>query len=99
MTLFNRKKDLKTTLVEAQIEEVTRQMDTVTADSPEYAAMVKQLIELYKIKEPNSSADRRALVLALAPVAAQVLIVALIMGYEQRGHSFTSKAAAFIRKP
>lgn len=96
MTLFNRKEQ-KLTLVEEQIEEVTRQMNTVTADSPEYAAMVKQLMELYKIKEPN--AHDRTLLLALIPVAAQVLSIALIMVYEQRGHSFTSKAANFIRKP
>lgn len=96
MTILKRKPK-KLTLVEEQIAEVTAQMHTVTADSPEYAAMVKQLIELYKIKDPN--VRERTSLKDWIPVIASVGGIALIMVYEQRGHSFTSKAATFLRKP
>lgn len=96
MTIFKRKSK-EPTLVEEQIAEVTRQMHTVPADSPEYAAMVKQLIELYKIKDPN--VRERTTLKDWIPVIASVGSIVLIIAYEQGGHSFTSKAANFIRKP
>ena len=96
MTIFKRKQKTLT-LVEEQIAEVHRQMHTVTADSPEYAAMVKQLLELYKIKDPGLR-DSTTLK-DWIPVIASLSGIALIIVYESLGHSFTSKAASFIRKP
>lgn len=96
MTILKRKPKVKT-LIEEEIEEVRRQMQTVTADSPEYEKMVKQLIELHKIKDPNL---REGTTLKdWIPVIASLGGIALIIVYESFGHSFTSKAASFIRKP
>lgn len=96
MTIFKRKQKTPT-LVEEQIAEIHRQMHTVTADSPEYAAMVKQLLELYKIKDPNlrESTSLKDWI----PVIASLGGIAMIIVYESLGHSFASKAASFIRKP
>lgn len=96
MTIFQRKQK-KTTLIEEEIARVREEMQTVTADSPEYAAMVKQLIELHKIKDPGL---RESTTLKdWIPVIASLSGIALIIVYESFGHSFTSKAASFIRKP
>ncbi len=96
MHIFKRKQK-ELTLVEAQIAEVHSQMATVTADSPEYATMVKQLIELYKIKDPASK--ERTTLKDWIPVIASIGGILVIIAYEQKGHSFSSKAATFIRKP
>ena len=96
MTIFQRKQK-KTTLIEEEIARVREEMQTVTADSPEYAAMVKQLIELHKIKDPGL---RESTTLKnWIPVIASLGGITLIIVYESLGHSFTSKAASFIRKP
>lgn len=96
MLAFKRKQK-KLTLVEEQIADVHRQMASVTADSPEYAAMVKQLLELYKIKDPQSA--ERTTLKDWIPVIASIGGILVIIAYEQRGHSFSTKAASFIRKP
>jgi hypothetical protein len=92
-----KKKQEQKTIVEELIEDLKRQMDVVEADSPEYAAMMKQLAELYKIKDPNAR-DRTTL-RDWIPVIASLSGITLIIVYESFGHSFTSKAATFIRKP
>lgn len=96
MTIFKRKQKTPS-LVEEAIADAHAQLATLTADSPEYAATVKQLQELYKIKDPN--AHERTTLKDWIPVIASVGSIVLIIAYEQRGHSFTSKAASFIRKP
>lgn len=96
MTIFKRKPK-ETSFVEEEIKEVRRQMASLTADSPEYAAMVKQLIELSKIKDP--SLRESTSLKDWIPVIASLGGIALIIIYEQLGHSFTSKAASFVRKP
>jgi len=83
--------------LEEAIKAVFAEMESLTADSAEYAKCVDQLDKLYKIKDPKSK-DRTTLK-DWIPVIASVGGIALIMIYEQRGHSFTSKAATFIRKP
>lgn len=96
--MLNKKaKEAKQTLIEKQIEEVTRQMASLTADSPEYAKMVTQLQELYKIKDPN--VRERTTLKDWIPVIASLGGIIVIIAYEQAGHSFTSRAASFIRKP
>lgn len=96
MTIFKRKPK-ETSFVEEEIKEVRRQMASLTADSPEYAAMVKQLIELSKIKDP--SLRESTSLKDWIPVIASLSGITLIIVYESFGHSFTSKAASFIRKP
>lgn len=96
MTILKRKPK-KPTLIEEEIARVREEMQTVLADSPEYEKMVKQLIELHKIKDPNL---REGTTLKdWIPVIASLSGIALIIVYESLGHSFTSKAASFIRKP
>jgi len=82
--------------LEEQIAEVHRQMHTVTADSPEYAKMLEQLANLYKIKDPKSkeSTSLRDWI----PVIGSIGAVLIVLVYESTGHSFTSKAVSFIRK-
>lgn len=92
---FNRKQE--ESKLEEAIAAVFAEMESLTADSPEYAKCVDQLDKLYKIKDPKSK--DRAVFKDWIPVIASVGSIALIMIYEQRGHSFTSKAASFIRKP
>lgn len=96
MNIFKRKLK-ETTLIEEEIARVREEMQTVTADSPEYAAMVKQLIELYKIKDPNlrESTSLKDWI----PVIASLGGIVLILVYESFGHSFTTKAATFLLKP
>ena len=96
MNIFKRKPK-ETTLIEEEIARVREEMQTVTADSPEYAAMVKQLIELYKIKDPNlrESTSLKDWI----PVIASLGGIVLILVYESFGHSFTTKAATFLLKP
>jgi hypothetical protein len=95
--MLNKKQERKKTIIEAQIEEVVSQMASLTADSPEYAKMVTQLQELYKIKDPN--VRERTTLKDWIPVIASIGGILVIIAYEQAGHSFTSKAVSFIRKP
>ena len=98
MTIFKRKpKEARAAIIDDLIEDLKRQMDVTLADSPEYAAMVKQLAELYKIKDSNAR-DRTTLK-DWIPVIASLSGIMLIILSESFGHSFTSKAASFIRKP
>ena len=82
--------------LEEQIAEVHRQMHTVTADSPEYAKMLEQLANLYKIKDPKSKESTT--LKDWIPVIGSVGAVLIVLVYESTGHSFTSKAVSFIRK-
>lgn len=89
------KQEKKTQLDEA-IEQVHLEMSVLTADSPEYAKCVDQLDKLYKIKDPKSK--DRAVLKDWIPVIGSLAGVAMIIVYEQYGHSLTSKAVSFIRK-
>jgi len=82
--------------LEEQIAEVHRQMHTVTADSPEYAKMLEQLANLYKIKDPKSKESTT--LKDWIPVIGSIGAVLIVLVYESTGHSFTSKAVSFIRK-
>lgn len=91
-----KRKQEKTQLDEA-ITDAHQQLADLTADSPEYAKIVDQLDKLYKIKDPKSK-DRTSLK-DWIPVIASISGILVIIAYEQAGHSFTSKAVSFIRKP
>jgi hypothetical protein len=94
--LSKKTKQDKQTLIEKQIKDITDQMASVTADSPEYAKMVTALQELYKIKDPN--VRERTTLKDWIPVIASIGGILVIIAYEQAGHSLTSKAVSFIRK-
>ena len=95
--LKKKPKDIRAAIIDDLIEDLKRQMDVTLGDSSEYAAMVKQLAELYKIKDGN--ARDRATLKDWIPVIASLSGILLIILYESFGHSFTSRAASFIRKP
>ena len=81
--MFKKTQTTQQTLLEKEIAEIYRQMDTVPADSPEYAAMVKQLTELYKIKDP-SVRDRTTLkdwIPVIASLSGIVTIIEIITGH------------------
>lgn len=95
--LKKKPKEVRAAIIDDLIEDLKRQMDAETGDSPEYAAMTKQLAELYKIKDSNAR-DRTTLK-DWIPVIASLSGILLIILYESFGHSFASRAATFIRKP
>lgn len=63
--------------------------------SEEYAAMVDQLVKLYKLKEIKSSRSVSPDTLAL--VAANLAGIMLIVGHE-RANVVTSKAIGFVQR-
>lgn len=94
--MFSKKTVEKTKLDDA-IEEVYRQMESLTADSAEYAKMVIQLDALYKIKSQNK--DKNSVELKdWIPVIGSVGGILVIIIYESMGHSMTSKAMSFVKK-
>lgn len=88
------KKNTEPTGLQKAIDNVLREMDGVTADSSEYAAMVDQLTKLYAIQDRNPnrvSAD------TLATIGANLAGILLIINHE-RMHVVTTKALGFVSK-
>ena len=94
--MLRKKDDPKTTLLEDSIAAVHAEMATLTADSPEFAACVKQLQELYKIKDPK--VESRVHLKDWIPVIGSFGGIALIVAYESFGNTLTSKAVGFVSK-
>lgn len=90
------KKVVEKTKLDETIEEVHRQMESLTADSDEYAAMVEQLEKLYKIKDPKSK-DQVNLK-DWIPVIGSIGGILVIVTFEAMGHTLTSKALGFTSK-
>lgn len=82
--------------IDDAIRNVYREMESLTADSPEYAKMVDQLDKLYKIKD-HMVKDRVGLKTWI-PVIGSVGGILVIVVFEAFGHSVTSKALSFARK-
>jgi uncharacterized protein (UPF0335 family) len=89
------KKQKEPSKLDEAINEVYREMAGVTADSKEYAAMVKQLKVLHKMKT-QESAFRVTPDTALI-VAANVLGIVVIVSHE-RVAVITSKALGLIMR-
>jgi hypothetical protein len=92
--MFNQESSEKTELEKA-ISELLSEMAGAQGDSPEYAAMVDQLVKLHAMKteerRPRISPD------TLATIAANLGGILIIVGHE-RAHIVTSKALGFIKR-
>lgn len=82
--------------IDNAIDDALAQLKTVSLDSDEYAAMMDQITQLYKLKEKNTSRDRVSPD-TLAIIVGNLAGIALIIGYEH-AHVVTSKALGFVMK-
>lgn len=76
------------------ITDLHKQMNSVTADSPEYAKMTEQLEKLTKLLPKKSSISPDTLAIVFGNLAG----ILLILNYE-RVNVIGSKALSFIIKP
>lgn len=81
--------------LEKAIDDLFTEMNSVNADSEEYAKMADQLVKLYKLKEVDI--PRQVSPDTLAVVIGNLLGIVLIVGHE-RTHVVTSKALGFVMK-
>jgi hypothetical protein len=79
------------------INQILSEMETVTADSPEFAKMVDQLVTLYKALPPTKEKESIVKWDTLATVAGNLLGIGMILGFERAG-VITSKALGFVMK-
>jgi hypothetical protein len=90
-----RKPQIELLKLEDIIDNLTAEMAGHEADSEGYAACVKQLGALYKIRSENQG-DRVSRDTILT-VSANLIGIILILHYEQM-HVMTSKALSFVMK-
>jgi hypothetical protein len=95
-----KRKQKEPTRLEIVIDNVLDELSGFTADAPEFAAMTDQLRKLYELKGIDRE-NRRSLRTpspdTLAIVAANLLGICVIVGYE-RANVITSKAVSFVLK-
>lgn len=97
MNLFTRKPNSNEEGLEAQINKVLAEMQTVGTESPKYPAMLETLKELYKLKEVDYADKPKALSPdTVAIVVGNLIGIGILVGYEH-GHVITSKTLAFIK--
>lgn len=93
--MFDKKTDIEPKGLDKAIADVLSEMETVTADSDEYARMVDQLDKLCKMrtykKDPSVKLD------TIVAVAGNLAGIIVILGFE-RAHVITSKALGFVIK-
>lgn len=77
------------------INQVFSEMESLTADSDEYAKMVNRLEQLYKLKCPEKA--NKLSKDAILAVVGNLAGIVLILGYE-RAHVVASKALGFVLK-
>lgn len=87
-------KDEETPLDKA-INQVFSEMESLTADSDEYAKMVDRLEQLYKLKYPEKA--NKLSKDAILAVVGNLAGIVLILGFE-RAHVVASKALGFVLK-
>lgn len=96
--MFRRKPNANEQNLEAQINKVLAEMQTVGTDSPKYPAMLETLKELYKLKEVDYADKPKALSTdTVLQVAGSLVGIVIIVGYE-RAHVLTSKALNHLVK-
>lgn len=81
--------------LEKAIDKLLLAMDKIENNTPEYTMMVERLERLYKLKAID--APRRVSPDAIATVAANLVGILLIIGYEH-ANVVTSKALNFVMK-
>jgi len=82
------------TALEKAIDQVLKEMETVTADSPEFAKMVDRLVTLHKALPEK---ERKVKWDTLITVAGNLAGIVMILSFE-RAHVVTSKALSFVLK-
>ena len=80
--------------LEAAIAQVLSEMESLTADSPEYAKMVDQLTKLYSLKPKKAQGFSKD---TLLTVGANLAGIVLILSFEKTG-VITTKALSFVKK-
>lgn len=83
-------------VLDEPIARILTEMNHYGPDSPEYPVLVKHLSKLVKLKE--MSKRKRISSDMLLQVSGNVLVVLIIVAYEQR-HPMISKGLGFINKP
>ena len=86
---------IETPTLENIIDSVLTELNSVNADSDEFAKMVDQLEKLYKIKDTQK--PDRVKMDTLLPVVGNLFGIVAILGFE-RAHVVTSKALSFVLK-
>lgn len=81
--------------IDSVVDDILRQMDDVTADSPEFEKMTDQLVKLEKLKAETG--PKKISPDVLATIAANLAGILVIVGHE-RTHIITSKALSFVLK-
>jgi hypothetical protein len=84
----------KRTKLDKEIDRVLSEMEKVSSDSEQYAAMVDNLEVLYKFKNENKNLISKD---TIAIIAGNLLGIVLILGYE-KANVITSKALGFVLK-
>ena len=93
--MFTRKPSDEDIALNSAILDVLHDMNSVSSESEDYAASIKHLSELYKIKEHHAPKSISPDVLLTA--GANVVGILLILHYEQT-HVIASKALSFVMK-
>ena len=94
--MSTKKYEIEKSGLDKAIDSVLREMESLTADSPEFERMVNQLDKLYKMKQ--SVAPARISPEVVLTVAGNLAGIGMILGYE-KANVITSKALNFIIKP
>lgn len=81
--------------LERAIDDLLNQMNSVTADTPEYSAMTDQLVKLLQLR--SDIGPKRISPDVKATILANLAGILVIVGHE-RAHIVTSKALGFIMK-
>lgn len=97
--MFFKKQPVEKTGLEKAIDELFFEMSGLDGDSEKYAAMVKQMDTLYKLKEVDhkSAANKLKWMEIIVPSAVSLLGILAITDYEKL-NVVTSKALNFIPK-
>jgi predicted peptidase len=90
-----KKKTAEESALDKAIAQVFKELETMTADAPEYERAVNQLEKFYKMKASEKSSSWMNN--SLTPVAGNLAGILLILGFE-KFNVITSKAMQFVIK-
>jgi hypothetical protein len=96
--MFRRTPNANEQGLEAAINKILAEMQTVGSQDPKYPAMLESLKELYKLKEVDYADKPKALSAdAILTVAGSLAGILIIVGYEH-GHVMASRALDRVLK-
>jgi hypothetical protein len=93
----NNSKDEEITPIEREIDANLKKMQEVGVTAPEYKSLMDNLVRLNDMKTKSQSHNRISLD-TLAVVGGNLLVVMLIIAFEQK-HIITSKAMNHLIRP